>query len=167
MSIGLLVVRLIFGLGMAAHGSQKLFGWFGGPGLGGMAGFMDSMGFRPGRLFGTALGLGEFGSGILIAFGLLGPIGPAVLILVMIVAMWTVHREHGFFVSNNGIEVPMLYIGGALAICSTGPGDYSLDAVLGLDWLWEPNFVLLALGCGLLAAFVVLVIRRPAPAGSA
>ena len=57
MSIGLLVARLIFGLGMAAHGSQKLFGWFSGPGLGGMAGWMDSMGFRPGRIFGTALGL--------------------------------------------------------------------------------------------------------------
>ena len=161
MSVGLLVVRLIFGLGMAAHGAQKLFGWFSGPGLGGMAGFMDSMGFRPGRLFGTAIGVGEFGSGVLIALGLLGPFGPALLIVGMIVAMWTVHRTHGFFVSNNGIEVPLLYIGGALAICATGPGEFSLDAVLGFDWLWAPNLVLIAVGSAVAVALLVLVIRRP------
>ena len=160
MSLGLLIVRLVFGLGMAAHGSQKLFGWFGGPGLGGIAGFMDSLGFRPGRFFGTALGVGEFGSGMLLALGLFGPLGPALLIDVMLVAMYTVHRRHGFFAANNGIEVPLLYVGGALAVCSAGPGDFSLDAVLGLDWLWAPNFVLIALGCAILLAAVTLVIRR-------
>ncbi len=160
MSLGLLVVRLVFGLGMAAHGAQKLFGWFAGPGLGGIGGFMDSMGFRPGRFFGIALGLGEFGSGMLLALGLLGPFGPALMIDVMLVAMYTVHRKHGFFVTNNGIEVPLLYIGGALAVCSAGPGDFSLDAVLGFDWLWSPHFVLIALGCALLLACVTLAIRR-------
>ena len=161
MSIGLLVARLIFGFGMAAHGSQKLFGWFNGPGLGGMAGWMDSIGFRPGRFFGTALGLCEFTGGVLIALGLFGPLGPALVVDVMIVAMVTVHRRHGFFVSNNGIEVPSLYIAGALAIGAAGPGAYSLDAILGWDRLWEPNTVWLALGCAVLIAAVTLLIRRP------
>ena len=98
---------------------------------------------------------------MLIALGLFGPLGPALLVDVMIVAMITVHRAHGFFVSNNGIEVPILYIAGALAICSAGPGAYSLDALLGLDWLWQPNIVFIALGCAVLIAGVTIMIRRP------
>jgi putative oxidoreductase len=159
-----LVARLVFGLGMAAHGGQKLFGWFSGPGLGGMAGWMDSLGFRPGRFWGTANGLAEFSSGLLVATGFLGPIGPALLIAVMIVAMWTVHREHGFFTANNGIEVPILYVAGVLAICAATPGVYSLDAALGLDWLWARHIVWHSLLAGVLAGVLVLIVRRPASA---
>ena len=160
MSILLLVARLILGLGMAAHGAQKLFGWFGGPGLGGMAGWMDSLGFRPGRFWGTVNGLAEFGSGLLIALGLFGPFGPALLVSVMIVAMYTVHRKNGFFAANNGIEVPILYVAGAVAICGATPGIYSLDPVLGLDWLWAPHIVWYSLLAGVLAGILPLILRR-------
>ena len=166
MNILLLLARLIFGLGMAAHGAQKLFGWFAGPGLGGMAGWMDSLGFRPGRLWGTLDGLAEFASGLLIALGLFGPLGPSLLISVMIVAMYTVHRKNGFFGTNNGIEVPILYVAGALAICAATPGVYSLDAVLGLDWLWARHIVWHTLLAGVLAGIVPLVLRQMSAARS-
>src|SRR5215216_4385515 len=100
MDAGLLLARVTLGLLMAAHGSQKLFGWLGGYGLNGTGGFFEALGFRPGRLFAAA----------------------AV----------SVHRQHGLFAMTNGIELPLLYGAGAVALASTGPGAYSLDAVLGL-----------------------------------
>src|SRR5213592_34002 len=106
---GLLLGRLIFGMLMAAHGAQKLFGWFGGYGLAGTAGFFDALGFRPGRFFATAASLTELGGGVLVALGLFGPVGPALMVSVMIVAAMSVHRPHGLFATTNGIEVPLLY----------------------------------------------------------
>src|SRR6185295_19805757 len=94
-SVGLLVLRLVVGLAIAAHGSQKLFGWFGGHGLAGTGGFFEMLGFRPGRTFALAAGLTEFISGILIALGFLGPVGPALMLSVMIVAAVTVHWKNG------------------------------------------------------------------------
>ena len=82
MSLGLLIARLVLGLAMAAHGTQKLFGWFGGYGRQGTAGYLEGAGFRPGILFVWALGLGEVGSGLLMALGLLGPVGPALMISI-------------------------------------------------------------------------------------
>ena len=80
---------------MVAHGSQKLFGWFGGYGIAGTAGFFEQLGFRPGRFFVITAALSEAASGILIALGLLGPIGPALLLSVMIVAAISVHWKNG------------------------------------------------------------------------
>jgi len=85
-NVGLLVARVVFGLTMSAHGAQKLFGWFGGHGLAGTGQFFDSVGFRPGRVMAAVAGLSEVTSGLLIALGLLGPVGPAVMLAVMIVA---------------------------------------------------------------------------------
>src|SRR5207244_9444618 len=79
----LLIARLIIGLGLAAHGMQKLLGWFSGYGLKGTAGFFESIGFRPGVLFALAAGLGEVAGGLLTAAGLFGPIGPSLIITVM------------------------------------------------------------------------------------
>src|ERR1041384_2479683 len=109
MNEALLLLRLVFGVVLAAHGAQKLFGWFGGYGIAGTGGFMESLGFRPGRLFATAAGFGEFASGVLIALGFLGPIGPALMLSVMIVAAVSVHLKGGLFAQNSGIEVPLLY----------------------------------------------------------
>ena len=95
MDAGLLLARMVLGLLMAAHGSQKLFGWFGGYGLAGTGGFFESLGFRPGRLFAAAAAVTEVAGGLLLALGLLGPLGPAMIISVMIVAMATVHWPHG------------------------------------------------------------------------
>src|ERR1700682_1124116 len=107
MSTGLLVARLVFGTVMAAHGAQKLFGWFGGYGIAGTGGFFESVGFRPGRALALAAGIGETASGLLMALGLFGPIGPAVMLSVMVVAS-SLHWSNGLFAMSNGIELPLL-----------------------------------------------------------
>jgi putative oxidoreductase len=98
----------VFGLAMAAHGAQKLFGWFGGYGLAEPA-VLRGPGVPPGKRFALAAGLSEFGGGMLVALGLLGPVGPALIVSVMLVAIVTVHIKNPFFASTNGIEVPLLY----------------------------------------------------------
>lgn len=163
LSTGLLVARLVLGLYMAAHGVQKLLGWFGGYGLAGTADFFEHIGFRPGRLFATVAAVTELVSGLLVAFGLLGPIGPALMISVMIVAMWTVHRPHGFFATNNGIELPLLVAAGAFALALTGPGAFSVDVLLGLESLWMPRVAWAALAVAIVGGAANLAIRRPAP----
>ena len=163
-SIGLLAARLVLGLLMAAHGSQKLLGWFGGHGLAATAGFFDSMGFRPGRLFAMTASSAEIVSGLLLALGFLGPVGPALMIAVMIVAATTVHMKNGLFAANNGIELPLLYGVGALGLLLTGPGSISLDAALGLGILTAPAIAWTALAIGVAGGFLNLLARRPAVA---
>ena len=110
---GLILIRLVAGPLMALHGAQKLFGWLGGYGLDGTGGYFEQLGFRPGRLFALAAGLGEFTSGLLVALGFLGPLGPALMVSVMLVAMMTAHAVKGLFAANNGIELPLLYAASA------------------------------------------------------
>ena len=160
-SQGLLIARLIFGLVMAAHGSQKLFGWFGGYGIAGTGGYFETIGFRPGKFFAFAAGLGEFLSGLLIAFGLLGPIGPALMLSVMIVAAVSVHLKNGLFAQNGGIELALLYSTAAIAFALTGFGAFSLDAALGIATIWSPAVIWSALAIGIAAALVNLGLRRP------
>jgi putative oxidoreductase len=162
MDAGLLIARMVFGLLMAAHGTQKLFGWFGGYGLAGTAGFFEQLGFRPGRLFAGAAAGTETVAGLLVALGLLGPLGPAMIVSVMIVAAATVHWQHGVFASNNGIEVPLLYGVAALTLALTGYGAFSLDAALALTWS-EP-VIWTVLGLGIVGGFANLAIRKTAPA---
>jgi putative oxidoreductase len=166
MNTGLLILRLVLGTAMAAHGAQKLFGWFGGYGLKGTGGFFEGLGFRPGARFALAAGLTESTSGLLLALGFLGPIGPALILSVMLVAILTVHRGHGFFAGTNGIEVPLLYITGALAVAFAGPGQYSLDQVLGLGQAFSPLATWIALAVGVLGAFGNLAVRQ-VPAAAA
>jgi putative oxidoreductase len=163
MDAGLAIGRIVLGLLMAAHGSQKLFGWFGGYGLAAVGGFFEGLGFRPGRFFAAAAAGTELASGLMVALGLLGPIGPALMLSVMIVAAVSVHWHGGLFATTNGVEVPLLYATGAVAIAFTGPGDLSLDAVLGLTQLWTPAITLLALAIGVVGGVANLAIRRPAP----
>ena len=163
MDSGLLLLRVIIGPLMAAHGSQKLFGWFGGYGLAGTSGFFETIGFRPGRLFATLASGAELVSGLLIATGLAGPIGPALMISVMIVAAMSVHLPNGVFAQNNGIEVPLLYGVAGAALALTGPGRFSLDALLGLTALSAPELAWAALGVGILGGMVNVALRH-APA---
>jgi putative oxidoreductase len=161
MSIALLIVRLIIGLGIAVHGSQKLFGWFGGYGIAGTGGFFEGLGFRPGPLFALAAGLGETAGGVLLVLGLGGPIGPAIVVMVMLVAIFSVHITKGFLTQNGGWELPALYIAGAAALAFTGPGAYSLDRILGLTILSAESDVWYALAAAVLLAGLNLLARRP------
>lgn len=158
--LGLLVARVVIGLVMAAHGAQKLFGWFGGYGLDKTGAGFEQLGFRPGRAFAAAASLGEIGSGLLVATGFFGPIGPAIMISVMIVAMITVHWANGLFAATNGIELPLLYLTAALTFAVTGYGTYSLDNTLGIADRWTPAITWLALGAGVLGGFANVAIRR-------
>src|SRR5215472_7254063 len=126
MAIALLLSRVLLGLVFAGHGAQKLFGWFGGYGIKGTGGFFETLGFRPGSFFAAAAGLGELGGGVLTALGLGGPIGPALIVMVMLVAIFSVHWSNGFFAANNGYELPLTNIAGSIAIALAGPGGYSL-----------------------------------------
>jgi len=162
MDIGLLVLRLVVGLTMAAHGGQKLFGWFGGYGLAGTGGFLEGLGFRPGRVHAALAGGAELVGGLLIALGLLTPVGAALVIAVMVVAIVTVHLAKGFFVSDGGAEYNLVIIAASAALAFTGAGAYSLDAVDGLALSgWLPG--VLAVLAGLVLGAGALAARRPAP----
>ena len=154
MDTGILIIRALFGLAIAGHGAQKLFGWFGGYGIKGTGGFFESLGFRPGAVFATAAGLSEMGGGLLITVGLLTPFGAAAVLSAMLVAMISVHLKNGFFAAGNGIEMPFLYATAAFGIALTGGGAISLDGLLGLNFLAEPYVVtaLLVLAVGGAAA---------------
>jgi putative oxidoreductase len=163
-SAGLLVLRLVVGLLMAAHGSQKLFGWFGGHGIAGTSMFLESIGFRPGRLFAPLAAATELVSGLLVAFGLLGPVGPALMLSVMIVAAMSVHWKNGLFATSNGIEVALFYGTAAVGLALIGFGRYSLDALLGLQSLYTPAWAFVALAIGIVGGVGNLLARRPVAA---
>ena len=104
MDVGLLILRFVVGLTLAAHGAQKLFGSFGGYGLDGTGQFMEALGFQPGRRHAALAGLTEAGGGVLLALGLLTPLGAALIASVMLVATITVHLKNGFFAASGGYE---------------------------------------------------------------
>jgi putative oxidoreductase len=161
MDIAFLIVRLIVGLGVAAHGAQKLFGWFGGHGLAGTGGFFEGIGFRPGRFFALGAGLGETGGGLLIVLGLGGPVGPALVVMVMLVAILAVHVSKGFFADRGGWELASLYIAGALAIAFAGPGAYSLDRIFGISFATDDRSIWYAIAAAAVLAVLNLLARRP------
>ena len=166
LSTGLLITRLVFGAVISAHGAQKLFGWFGGYGLAGTGKFFEQIGFRPGRLFAAAASVTEIVAGILIALGFLGPVGPALMLSVMLVAGITVRWGKGLL-GADGIELPLLYAAAAVGLAFTGPGLFSLDALLGLEAFSSPTFVALALAAGIVGGIGNISARRPAPSNSA
>ena len=159
-SLGLLIARVAIGLLMAAHGAQKLWGWFGGYGLRGTGEFMVQLGFRQGNLFAAAAGATEVTSGLLVALGFLGPIGPALMISVMTVAMITVHWSNGVFAVKNGVELPLLYSLSSIVFAVAGYGAYSMDAVLGLANPWPPHVTWSVLALGLLGGLANTALRR-------
>ena len=156
--LSLLILQLGVGLTFAAHGAQKAFGWWGGPGLAGWEGAMQHMGFRPARLFALVSAGVELVGGLLLAVGFLTPFVAAVLLAQTVVIIGQVHWSHGFFNSTSGIEFPLLLGVGAAAVGLGGPSAVSVDAALGLAL--EPAVTGLLLALGLLAGFASLAIPR-------
>ncbi len=161
-SAAFLVVRLILGFALVAHGTQKLFGWFGGGGVTGTGAFFEGVGFRPGRLFALMAGLGEAGGGLLTVLGLGGALGPVLIVIVMLVAIGSVHISKGFFTSGGGYELPLTNVAAAMAIAFGGNGIYSLDSALNLSFLTDPIQIWYALAAAVIVAGLNLLARRPA-----
>ena len=153
LSIGLLILRLGVGMTIAAHGAQKAFGWFGGPGPQGVRGMVEVMGFKPVPLWTFALTAAELGGGVLVALGLLTPIAALVVTAAMITAIITVHFDKGFFNSQGGLEFPLTIAVACVSLALIGPGAYSFDRLLNIQ-LPEPTTVvvsLIAVAIGVLA----------------
>tara|TARA_R110001592_G_scaffold161087_1_gene393585 strand:+ start:64 stop:507 length:444 start_codon:yes stop_codon:yes gene_type:complete len=122
-----LALRLSAGVIFAAHGAQKLFGWFGGYGLEGTAGWMASIGLEPGYVLALMAGSAEFFGGLFLILGLLVRPSAIVLALTMVVAIVTVHLEHGLFMSNNGYEFALALLAISVGLAIRGAGSISLD----------------------------------------
>ncbi len=130
MALGLLIIRLVIGLSFAAHGSQKVFGWFGGYGPKGTGGFFESIGIKPGVLMAVLAGLAEIAGGLLFAAGLWTPLGAALIVLTMLIAIIKVHAKNGYWVTSNGFEYNLTLIAIAVGVALIGAGEYSLDALM-------------------------------------
>ena len=131
MEIGILLLRVTVGLTLAAHGAQKLFGWFGGHGLDGTGRGLEMLGFHPGPRHALMAGLVELGGGLSLALGFLTPAGAALVSSVMLVAAFSAHVKHGFFMTSGGYEYNLVLGAAALSVAFTGPGALSIDALLG------------------------------------
>ncbi|WIG60552.1 MAG: Membrane protein, distant similarity to thiosulfate:quinone oxidoreductase DoxD [Ktedonobacterales bacterium] len=134
MALALLILRLALGLSFIGHGTQKLFGWFGGAGFAVTAkNYENKMGMRPGWLFALLGGGGEAGGGLLLALGLFTPLGALLIIATMVVAIVQVTGRRGYWVGKGGWEYNALIIAVCVALMLTGPGAYALDHALGLN----------------------------------
>jgi len=163
MELGLLVLRVVVGLLFMGHGAQKLFGWFGGHGLQGTAGFFEQgLGLRPGKVHAAGAGAAEFFGGLLLALGLLTPLAAAALIGVMTVAVATVHFSKGVWSTEGGYEYNAVLMAVAFAVTAVGPGNWSLDHELGFD-VQGAGWALAALAAGVLGGFTLLAAGRRAP----
>ncbi|SFJ76605.1 DoxX family protein [Thermoflavimicrobium dichotomicum] len=127
MSLGLLIIRLVVGLTFMGHGCQKLFGWFGGHGLKGTGGWMESIGIRPGTVMALLAGLSELIGGFLFAAGVFIPIASILIVGTMLVAIFKVHGQNGYWITNNGFEYNFVLIAVAIGIGLVGGGDYTIE----------------------------------------
>src|SRR5262245_7376005 len=165
--LALLIIRVVLGGMLAAHGAQKLFGWFGGNGLKGTAGFFgQALGFRHAGFWAFVGGLGEFAGGLLTAVGFLSPIGPLLLVAAMLVATFKAHWSHGFWAANGGYEYSLLCGAVALGLAFSGTGAYALDAAWGTA-LPEPAALVVGIVLAGLGAIAALVEARPPQAATA
>lgn len=125
-----LALRVPLGIIFAAHGAQKLFGWFGGYGLEGTGQWMASIGLEPGYLMALAAGSAEFFGGLFLLIGLLTRPTAAVLAITMVVAIFSTHISNGLFMSNNGYEFALALLAGVVALALSGGGRLSADQAL-------------------------------------
>lgn len=129
---GLFVLRVVVGLLFVGHGAQKLFGWFGGDGLLGTADWLRSLGLRPALFWALVCGLTELGGGLLLALGLLMPLGPIAIVAAMLTATFLAHWQSGIWNERGGFELPLTNVAAAVALALAGPGAFALDPALGI-----------------------------------
>jgi putative oxidoreductase len=149
MSYGILLLRLVVGIAFVGHGTQKLFGWFGGYGPKGTGGFFASKGYRAPVLMAVAAGLSEAGGGTLLALGLATPLAGAMLATVMINAIASVTFKKAFML---GSELEIAYLPNAVSLAAIGPGRFWSDRAIG----WDDNMSGVWWGVGALGAAVVV-----------
>ncbi len=159
--LGLLILRLVIGLTFAAHGAQKVFGWWSGPGYAGWRAGVEHMGLRPVGFWALVSTAAQLGGGVLLAVGLLTPLATAALIAQSVVIVALVLGQKGFWNANGGVEFPLSLAAGVVALAGTGSGSASLDAALGLSYSAEVRGLLIAVG--VLGAIVALAISRIRP----
>jgi len=158
MSYGILLLRVVVGVAFVGHGTQKLFGWFGGYGPKGTGGFFGSKGYRAPVLMAVAAGGSEAGGGTLLALGFATPLAGVLLATVMINAIAAVTFKRAFML---GSEVEITYLTIAVSLAATGPGRFSIDRAIG----WDDNISGVwwgvgALGAALIVSFVTLTLGR-------
>ena len=161
-ALGLLILRLVIGLTLASHGAQKLFGWWGGPGLGGWTQIVERLRIRPARPWALIAALSEFGGGLLLALGFLSPFGSIAIAGAMLVAIATVHLSKGFWNGKGGYEFNLAILAAVAALALTGPGALSLDSALNIH-LPEPATLIVLTIALIVGVAVTLGSRRPAP----
>ncbi|MBO7747670.1 DoxX family protein [Paenibacillus sp. MWE-103] len=125
-ALGLLIIRLAVGLTLAGHGTQKLFGWFGGYGLKSTGGWMSSIGLKPGLAIALLAGLAELFGGLLFALGLWVVVAAVLIVLTMLGAIASIHFRHGYWVRQNGMEYNVILIAVAIGVALVGPGEYAI-----------------------------------------
>jgi putative oxidoreductase len=164
MAYGLLLLRVALGGIMASHGAQKLFGWWGGPGMRGTAAICENLAYRAPFLMAVGLAVSETGGGLALATGLLTPLGALAVTVVMLNAIYLVHYPKGFWNANGGYEFNLLIVAAAVALAAIGPGRFSLDRAVG----WDDNISGLWWGLGvaglaIVVAFLILTAGRRRP----
>jgi putative oxidoreductase len=165
MGVGRLLLRSVIGGLFIGHGTQKLFGWFGGGGLGATGEGFEAIGLAPGRRNALVAGLAESGGGTLLALGLATPLAEAVLISVMLTAIRTVHWKNGPWATNGGYEYNVVLISALLGLAEVGPGGWSLDRALGIEragFVWTAA----AAACGAAGSLVATAAAQPVSDGA-
>jgi putative oxidoreductase len=163
MDIGRVILRGTVGPLFVGHGTQKLFGWFGGYGLDGTGGFFEQIGMRPGKRHAAAAGAAETLGGVLITLGFLTPAAAAMLTGVMVTAIRKVHIKKGVWITDGGFEYNAVLIGAVAALVDIGPGRPSVDAKL-MPRLHGPALALLSVGAGAAGALLnEQLFNEPAP----
>jgi putative oxidoreductase len=165
MKIGRLLLRLTVGGFFFGHGTQKLFGWFGGHGLEATSQGFEQIGLHPGKRTAIAAGAGEAGGGTLLALGLATPLAASALTATMLTAIKTVHGKNGPWLTNGGYEYNVVLIAAALILVEVGPGEHSLDAKLGRERSGTGWTIAALLGgvLGALGAHLAAAAAAPAP----
>ncbi len=163
MRVGRLLARAVIGVLFIGHGTQKWFGWFGGPGLDGASSMMDSIGLRPGRRNAVAASATETVGGAMVLTGALMPLGVTALIATMITAIRTVHLKNGLWNQGGGYEFNLSLIAALLVLLDGGPGKFSVDGALGLEDTGS-GWALAALAAGAIGSAAVIELGHQQPA---